>query len=202
MSGQWMPCEGTTDMAPIATLVNLQSLAMERLRDGEIKNYKCLESLTKLETLFVWGKTGAYGSTKKKGQDFPPADEHTLDLSNLTKLNSFIWIEASFGTVSELNAAWQNCKVGEEYCLEGMSALVFPPNPARVAFQEMYGFKISDALKGTTLESLGGKHVEVFEDTYRGLFAGDTWMKEKVSNSTGTEQDGQPTHPPPSISTQ
>ena len=61
----------------------------------------------------------------------------------------------------------------------------------------MYGCNISDALKGTTLESLGGKHVEVFEDSFRGLFeasfAGDTWMKEKVSNSACTAQDGQPT---------
>ena len=186
MSGQWMPQESHTDMSPIATLVNLRSLAMERLRDGFISHYKCIEGLVNLETVHIKGTTYSHaGSKKKKNQTSVLPSEYTLDLSRLTKLKSLTWFEGMFCSVAELNTAWNSCEVGES--LGGKVALVLPPNLEEIVFEigifGEYSSLMQDEVEllkknGTKVFFGEGNGTKVFNSRYRSQRK-KVWMVEK-----------------------
>ena len=182
MSGQWMPTESHDDLSPIATLVNLRSLAMERLRDGFIEHYKCIEGLVNLENVYIKGTTYSHGSKKKKNQTSVPS-EYTLDLSRLTKLKSLIWFEGMFCSVAELNTAWNSCEVGES--LGGKVALVLPPNLEEIVFEiGIFG----------EYSSLMQDEVELLKKNGTKVFFGERKTMTKAFDSRYVDRIGNSTH--------
>jgi len=135
LSCQWM-AEGDDVLEPIASLVNLRELRIQRRRDGATNEFKHLESLKKLERLFFWGC-----NRLDFIPDFDPyktpdpetlSQDYVLDLSRLETLKSVVFIETSFSHISEKGNESQ--------------VLILPLHVKHVACIDIYGSKWSKLL--------------------------------------------------------
>ena len=175
LSWQWM-AEGDDVLAPIASLVNLKELRIQRRRDGDPRELEHLERLNKLERLYFWGTNRLYFLPDwEDGQQEPNSlsPPYVLDLS-LTNLHSVTFIETDFCDTAEKGGNSQ--------------ALVLPESIQNIACIDQYGSKWSDRLfdcleernvvvyrKGSTREQqISGKTWNEIDNLYGGWFPLDS----------------------------
>ena len=144
LSFQWM-AEGDDVLAPVASLVNLKKLRIQRRRDGDPRDLKHLESLTKLERLYFWGTNRLDYLLRDDSDEESLAPNYVLDFSAMKNLHSVVFIETSFCHISEKDRNAQ--------------ALVLPERVQNVACVDQYGSKWSDLL----FDSLEERGVTVYK---------------------------------------